>query len=244
MCGISAVYGEYAPIKAMQIVLNQLERGTKGCGVAYMCNGRLEVIKEPTDPISFIDKHYYELDVNANVAIAHNRQPSVGRVCYENTHPFIDCHKRFALAHNGHCFLVGADLTGHKIYGETDSERITHVLEEFYDDSGDMLTAIGRLLKSYLRGAIVVLTRDGELYAGKADYAPLHYAICSGEVYIGSTERAVRAALRLAGANRESVSSLESGEVIRVKKNGEAELYRVVIKIKERHPYDWFSWDW
>jgi len=221
MCGISAVYGDNAPIKAMILTLNQLERGTQGCGVAYMCNSRLEVIKEPIHPVKFMDRHLYRLNVNTRLAIAHKRMPSVGKVAYRNTHPFVSCDWYFALAHNGHSFLGGIRKWlikyGHRFQGETDSEVLTHVLEELTNEQGDMFRALRELVIDYLSGAVVVLTCDGEILAGKSGYQPLHYAVAGKEVYIASTEYAVKKLLKLLDIKEVEVVSVEDGEVIRVK---------------------------
>ena len=221
MCGISAVYGVNAPLKSMLIILNQLERGRQGSGVAYTCNNKIRIVKEPIDPVEFFNKRLYEINVNANVAIAHNRLPSAGSVAYRNTHPFLACTKEFALAHNGHCFVTHLrsyiKQLGHNVQGETDSEILTHILEELYREHKDMLKAVGELTANYLLGAIVVLTKDGYIYASKSGHYPLHYALAKDEIYIGSTRKAVEALIKMLNIKEYQIIEVGHNEVIEIK---------------------------
>jgi len=221
MCGITAVYGRSAPLKAMILTLNQLERGRKGCGVAYMCKDGIEVLKEPVDPVRFMERYLYRLNVDSRFAIGHNRMPSVGKVCYENTHPFLSCDGYFALAHNGHAFVstIRQWLVqyGHRFQGETDSEVLTHILEELLIERGDMLQALRGLMVDYLSGAVVVLTRDGDLYCAKSGYMPLHYAVTDSEVYVASSKYAIERLLKGLGVKRADILSVDNDEVVRVK---------------------------
>jgi glucosamine--fructose-6-phosphate aminotransferase (isomerizing) len=222
MCGISAVIGNNAPLKAILLTLNQLERGTEGCGIAYICNDKLKVIKEPCHPLEFFDMHLNELKENSKIAICHNRLPSAGSVKYENTHPFIDCNNYFALIHNGHAFLYENRKllieNGHKISGETDSEVLTHLLEELYKEHKDMVKALKELTKNYLSGNIIVLTKDGKLYLAKSGYNNLHLAIAKNEIYIASSLNAIRKALKSLDIRKYKVKEIKNNTVVEIKK--------------------------
>jgi glucosamine--fructose-6-phosphate aminotransferase (isomerizing) len=195
MCGISGVYGFHAPWKATLITLGQLERGTQGSGVAYTCSNRLEVIKEPIHPVAFLDMYYSRLLARSMVAIGHNRQPSIGKVCYVNTHPFMACDGSFALVHNGH--TVNGDLAkqlkseGHRIQGETDSEVLCHLVEKLYHVHGNMANALYVLDEYEFSGAILVLMRDGRIFGFKDDFYPLWVGRSRSEVYLASTQKAI-----------------------------------------------------
>jgi len=241
MCGVSAVNGEYAPIKAMLMTLNQLERGTQGCGVAYMCNSSIKIVKEPTHPIAFVNARLYDINVDSRLAIAHNRLPSVGRVCMENTHPFISCDKHFALAHNGHAFVSTLRKwlkeNNHKVLGETDSEILAHTLEEYYKETNDMLQAIGQLTINYLSGTIVVLTKDEELYCAKSGFYPLHYAVHDGEVYVASTKKAIERLLNALNVKNCEIVEVNDSEALKIK-DGKAEHYEIEAPRK----HEGFTW--
>jgi glucosamine--fructose-6-phosphate aminotransferase (isomerizing) len=175
MCGIAAVYGDFAAVKSLLLTLNQLERGRQGCGVAYVTNNHIKILKEPIDPTLFSEIWIKELNVNTKVAISHNRLPSVGKVSYENTHPFLSCDNNFAFAHNGHRYnhylRDQLKANGHEIIGETDSEILMHILEDRLKEHGDMPTAIQDLILNHLNGTIVILTKKGELYIAVAELA-------------------------------------------------------------------------
>jgi len=239
MCGIAAVYGEYAAVKSLLLTLNQLERGKQGCGVAYLINSKIKILKEPIHPILFSEIWVKELNINTNVAIAHNRLPSVGRVSYENTHPFLSCSKTFAFAHNGHA--INGNLRpllkakGHVILGETDSEILMHTLEDYLKEHGDMTTAIQDLILNYLNGTIAVLTKKGELYFAKSGFQPLHYSMVDGEVYMASSANAIRSTLRSIGKTKFEIKEVKDGEVVIVKE-GEVE-HVPSIKPKTQNQY-------
>jgi len=257
MCGISAVYGKNAPLKSMVIILNQLERGRLGSGVAYICNNKIRIVKEPIDPVVFFDKNLNKINVNTHVAIAHNRMPSAGQVAYRNTHPFLACSEDFALAHNGHCFVTHLrnyiKQLGHNVQGETDSEILTHILEELYMEHKDMLRAIGELTVNYLLGSIVVLTKEGYLYASKSGHYPLFYALTEEEIYIGSTQKALKALLNILSIKDYEIIEVKNNEAIEIK-NGYIEHYIIELpKKSNKIPYyynynkvnnarDWKDW--
>jgi glucosamine--fructose-6-phosphate aminotransferase (isomerizing) len=250
MCGISAVYGQYAGVKAMLITLNQLERGTKGCGVAYMCNGGLTVLKEPIHPIEFFDRYFHSFAVETCMAIAHNRLPSAGGVCFENTHPFLSCDGFFALAHNGHAFVnhMSAYLVemGHRVQGETDSEILTHLLEMYYEEQGDMLTALKCLVENHLSGAITVLTKKSEIYCAKSGAYPLYYALDDSEIYVASSERAIRELCKMLGKEDYVVVNVEDNEVIRIDHDGFIDHLKIAESRKKHRNVirydDWMDW--
>jgi len=239
MCGIAAVYGEYAAVKSLLLTLNQLERGRQGCGVAYIHNKSIKILKEPIHPILFSEIWIKELTINTNVAISHNRLPTIGRVSYENTHPFLSCDNTFAFAHNGH--TINGNLRpqlkakGHVILGETDSEVLMHLLEDYLKEHGDIPTAIQDLILTYLNGTIVILTKKGELYFAKSGFQSLHYSMVDGEVYMASSATAIRSTLRSLNKNQYQIKEVKDGEVVIVK-DGEVE-HLPSIKPKTQNPY-------
>ncbi len=226
MCGIDAVYGKNAVLKALLITLGQIERGDKGTGVAYMCNGEIKVLKEPISPIKFFAKHYKTINVNSRVAIAHNRMPSRGKIAYENTHPFLACDGSFALAHNGTSWNDDEKeylrMLGHEIKGETDSEILTHILEEYYKATNDYVQALEKLVNYNLDGAIVVLTKNGEIYATKKGFMPLNYVEVEGEIYVASSPQAI-ANIVNTGVKYE-INRVKSKQILRITRKGKTEL--------------------
>jgi len=200
MCGISAYLGCDAAFRALYMTLHQLERGRLGSGVGYVKGGRVMVVKEPVDPYTHLSNVLYQLDQRIEVAVAHNRLPSRGGVCYVNTHPFLSCSGEFCLVHNGsnlnHSIEALLVRRSHRVEGSTDSELLMHRLEEIYEGSGDMASALEELMSEGCNGAFLVLTREGEVY-GIRDYThPIVIATKGGEFAVASTERAVRSLFR------------------------------------------------
>jgi glucosamine--fructose-6-phosphate aminotransferase (isomerizing) len=229
MCGISGVYGYQASFKATLISMGQLMRGEEGCGVAYVCNGKLRALKEPTSPIAFFSHNYSRLINGSMIAIGHNRMPSKGAVSYSNTHPFLSCHEEFALVHNGHSFNDGLakvlKAEGHQIKGETDSEVLCHHLENLYLEKGNMVDAINGLYDNKFSGAILVLMRDGSMYGVTSSFSPLHVAQCGREIYIASTEDAISS---LKG-RKVKAKKLDSWEIVEVRR-GKLKIHKAIHK--------------
>jgi glucosamine 6-phosphate synthetase-like amidotransferase/phosphosugar isomerase protein len=80
MCGIAGFLGYNAPARALAITLGQLERGTQGSGVAYICKRKIYIRKAPVHPAEFFLKIVDKLPKQCTIAIAHNRLPSRGKV--------------------------------------------------------------------------------------------------------------------------------------------------------------------
>jgi len=220
MCGIAGVSGPNAPITALQLILGQLERGTLGCGVAFTQNlpkgQRIAVLKSPIHPIQFIGKYFAYLDRRSPSAIAHNRFPSRGSVSYVNTHPFMSCDKSFAVIHNGTSFFkrftVQKLKKTHRILGDTDSEIACHLLEQYYNMHGDMITALTELCDTEFSGSILVLLKNGELYGLRKGFEPVHYCVTDSHVLIASSENAIRNLVN----KRAEIKRLKSGQILKV----------------------------
>jgi glutamine phosphoribosylpyrophosphate amidotransferase len=173
MCGIGAVIlkqGNNAPELAVKLMRAQQSRGTSSSGIAWVSQGEVKVKKELVPPSQF------RTWANSNVAICHNRMPSVGVVKIENAHPFISCDKTFAFIHNGtvlNYVLIKKLLNGrHTWQGETDSEVLMHCLEELRQKM-PMEQAM-----ELLGERCIVLFKNGEVWA-------------NGDLYIGEDEKGI-----------------------------------------------------
>jgi glucosamine 6-phosphate synthetase-like amidotransferase/phosphosugar isomerase protein len=217
MCGISGVSGHDALRLTVMLTLGQLERGVEGTGVAYLDHSRIRIIKEPTNPIQFLGRHFNRLDPKANVAIGHNRMPSRGQVTYVNTHPFVACRGQFALVHNGSVPIRKSTerkiRRTHTILGKTDSEIITHLLEDLYLKNDDMVAALTELCDTEFSGAILVLHKDGSIYGLRKGLEPIHYCVTDQNVLLASSMNAVK----YVAGERAKVERLKSGQIIEVR---------------------------
>jgi glucosamine 6-phosphate synthetase-like amidotransferase/phosphosugar isomerase protein len=219
MCGIAGVSGPNAPVTALQLILGQLERGTLGCGVAFTQgrrdNPRIAVLKSPIHPIQFVGKYFARLDRRSLSAVAHNRWPSKGSVSYVNTHPFMACNRGFAIVHNGTTYFKKLTIQkikrGHQILGDTDSEVICHIVEQYYNMHGDMVTALAELSDTEFSGSVLVLLKNGELYGLRKGFEPIHYCVTDSHVLIASSENAIRNLVN----KRAEIRRLKSGQIIK-----------------------------
>jgi glucosamine 6-phosphate synthetase-like amidotransferase/phosphosugar isomerase protein len=217
MCGISGVSGPNAARISLQLLLGQLERGVQGTGVAYLEDSRIHIVKSPINPIQFVGRYFVMLNSRAKSSIAHNRMPSKGNISYYNTHPFLSCDRQFAIVHNGTTYFKRHTVLklkkDHRILGDTDSELICHLLEEFYRRHADMVTALSELADSEFSGSILVLLKDGQLFALRKGLEPVHFAVTSGNVLVASTEKAIRSVVD----GKAEIRRLKSGQILRVR---------------------------
>jgi|GEM_PF-6403795 len=198
MCGIGALIS-LVPFRLetlMNIPLNQLYRGTKGCGIAWTDFRSIYLIKDPISPKAF--KNKYELvlkTVTAKMAIIHHRLPSHGDVKYENTHPFMSCRKspiKFAFCHNGTFpsileFREELEAKGHRIGGETDSELIMHMIEDEIGSEEDLL----EVMKKYGGAGVLVALTTKAIYVVSGGTRSIYLAKTPRSIIVASTIKAI-----------------------------------------------------
>ena len=185
MCGIVGFVGRE---EAAPILLDGLERmeyrGYDSAGIAVRsekeglqvkkAKGRLRVLRELT-------RNGAEL--SGTLGIGHTRWATHGEPNDVNAHPHISENGRIALVHNGiienymeikeHLIKQGVTFTS-----DTDSEVVAQLLEFHYHECGNMLEAVGRVLRriegSYAFGiicadypnALIAARKDSPLILG------------------------------------------------------------------------------
>ena len=175
MCGIVGINGKEALYRSACTTLAQLDRGTQGSGYSWINkNNKMWYVKIAVHPLALAVSQRYFIDTESNIAIGHNRFPSRGSVSNDNCHPFFDCGDRFALVHNGSITfkekLLKRIKADHKIFGETDSEILTHLICEKLNAGKDMTKALEEIiLDSKTLATVIILTKEGDLYGIKDD---------------------------------------------------------------------------
>jgi glucosamine--fructose-6-phosphate aminotransferase (isomerizing) len=132
MCGIFGYVGTDLDAGGLVLrALKQLEyRGYDSWGVA-VAHDRRVVLQKQTGKIGEATATLPP----STVGLGHTRWATHGGVTQPNAHPHVDCAGRLALVHNGivaNYRELRDPLTrsGHRFRSDTDTEVITHVLED------------------------------------------------------------------------------------------------------------------
>lgn len=218
MCGIIGYIGKKR--HALPILIDGLKsleyRGYDSAGVAYLKNGKIEIIKS----LGGIDNLENKISMNeeCNIGIGHTRWATHGVPNEINCHP----HRagKITLVHNGiienYSDLKG-DLQkmGREFISDTDSEVGAVLLDELYEKYGNMVDAI-EAFKKRIHGsfalAILVEGIEDTIFVVK-NLSPLIIGIGNDENYIASDVPAI-----LSKTNK--YITLEDGEYAEVKRDG------------------------
>lgn len=164
MCGIFAVVNDESENAAQTVLsgLKKLEyRGYDSWGVAIKSSGNKLLV----------DKHIGKIGSattdlpQGTIGIGHTRWATHGGVTDANAHPHLDCQGKIAVIHNGivenHIELKGRLIRGnHKFHSETDTEVISHMVEEEMKTS-NLVKAVFTVFNS-LSGSNAIGVLDGE----------------------------------------------------------------------------------
>lgn len=190
MCGIVGYVGNGNIRDVLIDSLGLLEyRGYDSAGIALASSGALTIAKTCGRVAKL--KDIVPGPVNSSAGIGHTRWATHGKPSDANAHPHKDCTGHIAVVHNGiienYRELKETLISrGHIFLSETDTEVISHLVEEFYD--GDMKKALLKTVKC-LRGsfALVIVNNDfpDMLFAVKKD-SPLTIGISEGQCFVAS----------------------------------------------------------
>jgi len=175
MCGIIAYIGDKY---CKDIIINGLKRleyrGYDSAGIAILMpdnenNGnspqnRIAIVKQ-AGKIKDLEESMKDMDFDSHTGIGHTRWATHGAPTQVNAHPHADCTGKIAVVHNGiieNYAEIKEELLqkGHKFISETDTEVLSHLLEE-YNNDGDLLASMQKLIRKIKgSGAIVALSAD------------------------------------------------------------------------------------
>src|ERR671915_517661 len=193
MCGIVGYVG---PDQALPIILEGLKRleyrGYDSAGVALL-DGGLTVVKR-AGKLANLEAALDEVEVRpAVVGMGHTRWATHGVPNDTNAHPHLDCDGRIAVIHNGiienfHELRERLGLNGHVLRLETDTEVVTHLVEDAVRDGADLPDAV-RAAVARLEGAyaLVVLSADEPgTIVGVRVSSPMVVGLGDGETLLAS----------------------------------------------------------
>jgi glucosamine--fructose-6-phosphate aminotransferase (isomerizing) len=217
MCGIVGYIGKRKAVPILLAGLKRLAyRGYDSAGVAVIEDGQMRIVKE-AGKISKLEDKIQNMDIPGTLGIGHTRWATHGVPNETNAHPHTDSNGKIALIHNGIIENYSSLRTilmekGHKFKSETDTEVITHLIEEFYD--GNMEEAFRRALAE-LKGtyglAVISLHEPDKIFAARRG-SPLVIGIGDDEYFLASDVAAMVAHTR-------SVFYLNDGEMAILSRN-------------------------
>ena len=155
--------------------------------------------------------------LKGTMAIGHTRWATHGKPSDENSHPHFNKDETLVVVHNGiieNYLELKKELIakGYKFNSETDTEVVTHLLDELYE--GDLLEATKKLIKiikgAYALGIMAVNEPDRIIAVRKE--SPLIIGLGKGENYIASDIPAILKYTR-------DVYLIENNEIVEVKKD-------------------------
>ena len=241
MCGIVGYVGKE---QAAPILLDGLEhleyRGYDSAGIAVLspeglqvkkAKGRLKVLQAMTDNGA---------TVRGVLGVGHTRWATHGEPNDVNSHPHLSEGRRIAVVHNGIIenyveikeFLMAK---GVHFRSDTDTEVVAQLLEYYYNQSGDLMNAVYRVLHriegAYALGILCADLPDAFVAARKD--APLLLGYGEGCSFIASDVTAII-------KHTHEVAYMEDGEVARISAGG-IEVFDAMGQPveKERHHIDW-----
>lgn len=187
MCGIVGYAGVRPAWPLLLEALSKLEyRGYDSCGIA-VAGDNLVVCK---DAVRITEFAVSVIPAAGTIGIGHTRWASCGAPTRDNAHPHADCGGQIAVVHNGNVanyatLKLSLEKLGHVFKSETDSEVISHLIEQYYD--GDLLEAVERSMAD-LEGAyaMVAIHRDEKRLVAACRGNALIIGLGDNENWLGS----------------------------------------------------------
>ncbi len=197
MCGIVGYIGSRRnSIETLIEGLKRLEyRGYDSAGLAVIENNKIEVAKA-TGKVINLNTEVNELwenphDSKAQIGIAHTRWATHGLPTKENCHPHIDQTDKFAIVHNGiieNYAAIKSQLQekGYNFTSETDSEIITQLISEYYEDN--LFDAVAKAVKQLegTFGIVVMSLENPDTLIVVRRGSPIVIGVGKNETIIGS----------------------------------------------------------
>ena len=229
MCGIVGYVGKQDAWPIIYEGLKRLEyRGYDSAGIAIVdAQGDIQV-RKTVGKVSGLDEAATTGHPQGSVGLGHTRWATHGRPSHDNAHPHLDCQQRIAVVHNGiveNYLELKQRLTGagHVFYSETDTEVLTHLVEEGMEQGlsfQDAFRSMGGMVKGSQAISAVLQGEYAEICALRLGHAGgIVVAHADGQAIIGSDLPALLPLLQ-AESNTGQVGFLETGEMVVVTLDG------------------------
>ena len=221
MCGIVGYIGGQEAWPIIYEGLRRLEyRGYDSAGIAVVDPYGDIQLRKTVGKVSGLESTGEHPD--GSVGLGHTRWATHGRPSHENAHPHTDCEHRIAVVHNG---IVENYLElkrrlidgGHEFGSETDTEVLTHLVEEGMDRGLSFQEAfrrMGRMVKGSQAISAIMQGDAAEICALRLGHAGgIVVAQSEGQAIIGSDLPALLPLLQTE-SNIGQVAFLETGEMV------------------------------
>ncbi len=218
MCGIVGYVGNRESTPLLLEGLRRLEyRGYDSAGVATMNGGGVEM-RRAAGKIAKLEQAIADRPTHGSVGIAHTRWATHGPPTERNAHPHMDEAKTIAVVHNGiiensSSLKKSLEARGHVFASDTDTEVISHLIEELFDGSLEdaVVQALKRVEGTY--GIAVISSRDKDKIVAARKGSPLLIGVGKDEWFVASDVSAILAHTR-------DVVYLEDGDVAVLTRSG------------------------
>ena len=235
MCGIVGYIGYREAFPIIIKGLQRLEyRGYDSAGVALL-NQQINVYKKE-GKVADLLAYSKDKNTSSNIGIGHTRWATHGVPNDVNAHPHTSQDKKIALIHNG--IIENYDSLkqtlikrGHTFESDTDTEVLTHLIEEVQKVEKTTLFEAVRLALYEVIGAYAIAvieegTEDEIIVAKKG--SPLVVGVAENEFFLASDATPIIEYTK-------NVVYLEDGEIARLKIGEQIELK--TIENFEKTPY-------
>ncbi|MQG11159.1 MAG: glutamine--fructose-6-phosphate transaminase (isomerizing) [SAR202 cluster bacterium] len=225
MCGIVGYVGGQEAWPIIFEGLRRLEyRGYDSAGIAIVDHEGDIQLRKTVGKVNGLDETGAESHPTGSVGLGHTRWATHGRPSQENAHPHTDCQHRIAVVHNG---IVENYLdlkrrlleSGHTFGSETDTEVLTHLVEEGMDRGLNFQEAfrrMGRMVKGSQAISAVLEGDEAKICALRLGHAGgIVIAQADGQAIIGSDLPALLPLLQ-SESNMGQVAFLETGEMVAI----------------------------
>jgi glucosamine--fructose-6-phosphate aminotransferase (isomerizing) len=222
MCGIVGYAG---PDEALPVVLEGLKRleyrGYDSAGVAVL-DGGLTVVKT-AGKLEALEKALADAGAavpTGQVGMGHTRWATHGPPTDRNAHPHVDCTERIAVIHNGivenfHELRSRLEENGHVFRSDTDTECVSHLVEEGIRDGLDLPDAVRKAV-TRLEGAyalVVVSADQPDVIVGVRVSSPMVVGLGEGENLLASDAPALLSRTR-------RIVPLADGQIAEIRTSG------------------------
>jgi glutamine---fructose-6-phosphate transaminase (isomerizing) len=221
MCGIIGYVGSRASKDLLLQGLERLEyRGYDSAGIALLEDDGLDYVRAVGN-LQNLKAAAGSNGSHATTGLGHTRWATHGGVTEHNAHPLTGCEdSKLAIVLNGiveNYRELREELIarGHAFSSETDAETVAHLLEEAYDESGDLVAAV-RSVYARLEGhfTFVVIHKDEPTrLVGVRHQTPMVVGLGENENFLASNLAAFLAQTR-------RVQFPDDGDVVEITREG------------------------